>query len=59
MVTEIELNDALVRIPQVNVKIEELLRNAQPSKEDRNKILHLSMEAQRLHHTIATWALNA
>jgi len=59
MVTEIEVSEALVKIPQITTKLEELFRNAQPSKEDRDKILIFSLELQRLTHVVATWALRS
>ena len=56
MITEIELNEALVTIPQINAKIELLFRNAQLTQEEKDKVVILSLKLQEMSNKIASWA---
>lgn len=57
-VTDIDVSMAIVNIPKITEKLEGLFRNAHPSKEDRDKILILSIELKRMSDIISYWAIN-
>lgn len=57
MITAIEVSESLVKIPILNTQIGILFMNAQPTNEDRGKILILSLELQKHANILSTWAL--
>ena len=58
MITQISVSESLVKLPILTTKLEELFRNAQPSKKDRDQIVLLAIEIQRHSNHIASWALH-
>ena len=56
MVSQIEVTESLVKIPNLNTALGELFMKAQPTKEERDKILILALELQKHANVLATWA---
>jgi hypothetical protein len=59
MVTEIEVNESLVKMPLLQSRMNELFHKAKPSKEERDEIVVIAVEMQRHMATIAAWALGS
>lgn len=56
MTTQIEVTESLVKIPALNTILGELFMKADPTREERDKILLAALELQKHANVLATWA---
>lgn len=59
MVSEIEVNEALVKLPRLQARMNVLFHKAQPTKEERDEIVIIAVDMQKHTTTIAKWALGS
>lgn len=57
MTTQIEVIESLIKIQAISKVLGELFMKAQPTEEERDKILVLALEQQRHANVLATWAV--
>lgn len=57
MVTNIEVTESLVQIPILNATLGELFMKAQPTRDEKDKILIIALELQKHSNIIAAWAV--